>query len=82
MRLHGTDDGYFYVDSGHEGLGIDKEKIKLYKRVKELEQEKASRQTETVAAPASRSWMLWGGVALVAVAAAAMLMKKRKSGVA
>lgn len=81
--MHGTDDGYFYLGSAHDGLGIDKEKFKLAKRVQELEKERASLSPPAaVGATSSRSWMLWGGAALTAAAIAFVVMKKRKGGAA
>lgn len=84
MKLHGTDDGYFYVDSGHRGLGINKEALKLLKKNQELQAE-IDRQRKSVAAPAPvayQKWLLWGGAAVAVLALATVMLKKRKGSAA
>lgn len=85
--MHGTDDGYFFVDSGHKGLGINKEAIKVAQKkqaeIEELKRQLAQSQ-QAAAAPAApaRNWLLWGGLALGVAVAAGLVWKKRKGGAA
>lgn len=89
--MGGLDDGYFVVDSGHEGLGIDREAIQAAKEAEKARAIAAAKEAAiakikqrqagagSIIGGAGTNWMLWGGVAAAAVLGLVVLKRRKKA---